>query len=594
MLLLLAGYYGKRNAAAEEARNKMRSKDSVYFVFFSMIIFCIFGYGIHRIFGFVIFPDEFGYWASAAAGAGYDWSGLTSLGSYYSYGYGLLLFPILKLFSDSVMAYRAAIAVNALLMCVSAVFIDRIVRIFFPKTEKVRLIFASGIAVFYPGFIFYMQMTLTEALLMFLYAAVCYQVLGLLERPGGLKAVMLALTLVYMYFVHMRTIGIIIACVLTLLLWMLKKPECRKKVFLFLGLLLVLGIIGLSLKEAVTGAIYSGASAAKLSANDYKGQWWKFADLISLQGMREFIIGCAGKLFYLGMASFGIFYWAVWHLAKNILVLFRKRARKEEAGAAEWGALFLLLTVIFQFLIAAVYMKDASRIDNIVYGRYNDFLLPVLLGIGVLEMLESKRLLKGTAVICTASAAAVPLINWLAGENRLEAIHGYFIVGISYLLNEKTTDMHVYFWQAYALGCLLCLGAGACVWLAGRKNNACFVLCLLIGLEIGLGIQASEHYVYYYNSINYSDMAIKAVMEEEALSERNLLYLHESGEAYASYLQFLMRDRPIGVITKEDIAKRNEIKNEILIAASGTSCRRELEKLYKECKETYSFLLFYN
>ena len=60
----------------------------------------------------VYYPDEFGYWASAANWIGYDWSGLTALNSYYSFGYSLLLVPVLKICSGAVMAYRTAVALN--------------------------------------------------------------------------------------------------------------------------------------------------------------------------------------------------------------------------------------------------------------------------------------------------------------------------------------------------------------------------------------------------------------------------------------------------------------------------------------------------
>ena len=52
-------------------------------------------YGIFAIIGFSAFPDEFGYWSVAAAILGYDWSSITGLGPYYSYGYSVLLTPIL-------------------------------------------------------------------------------------------------------------------------------------------------------------------------------------------------------------------------------------------------------------------------------------------------------------------------------------------------------------------------------------------------------------------------------------------------------------------------------------------------------------------
>ena len=91
------------------------SAPQVDLLFCIVLLTCVLMYGIGRIYGFIIYPDEFGYWASAARVLGYDWSKIASLGSYYSYGYSILLIPILFLFHNPVAAYRAAIVVNVFL-----------------------------------------------------------------------------------------------------------------------------------------------------------------------------------------------------------------------------------------------------------------------------------------------------------------------------------------------------------------------------------------------------------------------------------------------------------------------------------------------
>lgn len=87
------------------------------FIILLLIGFC--GYFVSQSYGFLLYPDEFGYWTYAAMLAGYDWSDVVSLGSYYSYGYSLILFPIFILCKNAVIAYRVAIAVNffLLVMC---------------------------------------------------------------------------------------------------------------------------------------------------------------------------------------------------------------------------------------------------------------------------------------------------------------------------------------------------------------------------------------------------------------------------------------------------------------------------------------------
>ncbi len=81
-----------------------KNKAVVYLILLILLCFCLCQYGLQRIFGFSLFPDEFGYWAPAAKMLGWDWSETTSLGSYYSFGYSLILAPILYFVKDSIMA----------------------------------------------------------------------------------------------------------------------------------------------------------------------------------------------------------------------------------------------------------------------------------------------------------------------------------------------------------------------------------------------------------------------------------------------------------------------------------------------------------
>ena len=79
---------------------KTRTKADKHLLFIIFILLGIYQYGIGKICGFTMVPDEFGYWASAAENVGYDWSEVASLGSYYSFGYSFVLTPILWAFRD--------------------------------------------------------------------------------------------------------------------------------------------------------------------------------------------------------------------------------------------------------------------------------------------------------------------------------------------------------------------------------------------------------------------------------------------------------------------------------------------------------------
>ena len=103
----------------------IRHKYSIIFITF---LFCVYEYSITRVYGFILFPDEFGYWSYAAKLAGYDWSDIVSLGSYYSYGYSLILFPIFLLCKDAILAYRVAVSINFVLLAGGYVILLGIVK----------------------------------------------------------------------------------------------------------------------------------------------------------------------------------------------------------------------------------------------------------------------------------------------------------------------------------------------------------------------------------------------------------------------------------------------------------------------------------
>ncbi|MDE5933729.1 MAG: hypothetical protein K2H40_14770, partial [Lachnospiraceae bacterium] len=380
-----------------------------YLLLFMFLVFCIYQYSVHRLYGFSIYPDEFGYWASAAQWLGYDWSNVASLGYYYSFGYSLLLTPILWLCHDSITAYRAAVFINMSLQCVSIGLLWGIFRrLFCPvdcgaeenRIRKMQTVFAVGVAVFYPAWTFYTQMTLAEALLAFLYVFICYQFVLLLEdwKTGNviIRILLLSIAFLYLHFVHMRTVGVAAAAVLVLAFYLWHRPGYRKLLYIFAAVLIIGASAGLCVKGIVTDTVYATADAGNLAVNDYVGKLRILKGMFTWNGIKQFLQSCAGKLYYLGMASFGLFYPAAACCIKRSAVLlhnfFRKNEKKEKRKT-DWFYFFLFLSMLGQFMVVAVSVKGTGRLDSIIYGRYNEYLLPVFMGIGIWVLLNTRHLL---------------------------------------------------------------------------------------------------------------------------------------------------------------------------------------------------------
>ena len=65
-----------------------------------------------------VIGDEFGYWSAAAFITDKPWHSLVSTNSYYGWGYGVILSPILYILSqEPVVMYQTAIVVNGIMLC---------------------------------------------------------------------------------------------------------------------------------------------------------------------------------------------------------------------------------------------------------------------------------------------------------------------------------------------------------------------------------------------------------------------------------------------------------------------------------------------
>lgn len=576
-----------------KAERGMKARINRYAVWTLLMILCIFQYGIQRIYGFTVYPDEFGYWASAAEMAGYDWSEVASIGPYYSFGYSLILFPILKVFGGGIAAYRAAIFVNVLLMCASLFMIERIIQKIFPDITTEIGYLLGGAAVLYPAWIFYMQMTMSEAVLFFVFVLDVYLFLAYTERRKTRTAVALALSFAYGYCVHMRTVGIVIAGVLALLGWLVFGRGKKRGLAVGFAVLLTAGIVAVWLKDRTIAEVYTQAAEGGLANGDYGGQIRKLARIFTLSGMWRLVKEMIGKLYYLGISSFGMFYWGLGWCLKECMQLARDIVKSKETRTAGWTALFLLLSVMGQTMISSIFMYDAVKIDGLIYGRYNELLVPVLAAIGLAVMLQSRRMFSVTALIGAALGGMTLLLLEEIEQRNLSGIRGWHVPGISYLLLEENVETGSYMRNTWILGFGIMLLVCVCVWVCRRRRNMWWLLSGILVMEIAAGLQISSHYTYKVNNTVYRDLMIPAKIKEYGEKARIIWYLDEGTSPFVDLVQLQIPDRTIYVMHVEELADADS-SNSMMITARETEQSDMLEQMFHEKIMTNHFCLYYN
>lgn len=568
-------------------------KEYRYFIILILIIFCVFQYGIRKIFGFTIYPDEFGYWASAAKSVGYDWSEVASMGSYYSFGYSAFLFPILKIFSNSVTAYRAAVFLNMLLMCVCVFLFQKIMEKIFPEVEKGRSILVSGIAVLYPAWIFYMQMTMAEGILFFLFVLAGYLFVLFVDTQRVIVAVFLGVTLIYFYCVHMRTVGVLIACIICLMLWAIVGKGKKKRLFLFGIAVALSGILAFYMKNRTVEEVFTYAKQSELVGNDYQSQWKKFADIFTFSGFVRFLQEIIGKIFYLGLASFGLFYPAFGWCVKNSIILVRNIKNKKLIQTGDWFALFLLLAVTSEVLISSIFMHGSTTLDSLIYGRYNDFLVPVMMLIGIVAMCRKRLWWVFTLTCGTLSGGMALLLLGMAERYQMSKLRGYHIAGISYLIDEKNSNIALYFRDTWLLGFGLMILVSLLIWLSNRWKSSWWMLTGILAIEIVTGIQISDHYIYPANNTNYESLQIADCLREHCEEKDVIYFLDEEKPEFVDFIQMQLPEKVIHVTTREEY-EENGIFSDFLLTSAETQYDKELSAQYSERLETNTFCLYYN
>lgn len=568
-------------------------RDKLVFVAVLLLFYALFQLGIKQICGFTVYPDEFGYWANAARIIGWDWSEIVSLGSYYSFGYSFLLVPILYFAPDSITAYQMAIFINMLFMCLGYVLLCMITEKLFGNMPRTLRYLTSGVAVLYPAWIFYMQMTLTEALLMSLFVLVIYLFVGFIDRTRVLMGILLAVALVYFYVVHMRTVGTILACGITLFLWGITNSRNRKYGFIVLGLIIIAFIGAFYIKELVQQSVYMNVSTEKLAVNDYIGKIGHIRYLFSAEGFGNLISHLTGKIVYWGVATLGLIYWAFAWMICRIVSLVRKIKNRQECGTNEWFALFLFLTSLAQVAISSLFYIHGKSLDVYMNGRYIDYLVPVLVMTGLYYLYICEKRLGKTILFSVLHITLSIIMAVSIWDEDTQNIRGYFQIAINWLLSSDVVKTGVHLIKIALVGVLFLVFMLFLMWLIQKKDGFIWLFSLLMLIEIGIAYVSGIQYSYYTNNLNYRQLLFVYVVEEKCIPNAEIYYLDDGSTQWIDFIQMQLRERSIKVVT-EDTFEQKSADVDILFAVNNERNKEKYSSQFDKYVEESLLILFYN
>ena len=586
-------------------------KSHIYTAIFFLTLFVIYQYGILRIYGMSEYPDEFGYWSTAAHMIGWDWSQVASRGSYYSFGYSLILIPILKFCEDSVSAYRVAVFVNFSFMAISFFLLKEIYKRIFAEQVEGEEILAIGLAVLYPAWSFYAQITLVDSLLIFMVILISYLWIRFVEVPNLKWGIALVAAVIYNYSLHMRSAGILVAVVMVLMLWVWKHPSYWKGIFF-----LLLAVIGLFfavgwIKGSVQGNVFAEASKESLNVNDFGGQWSKVDFLLSTEGLKQAFVIVMGKVLYLGIAGAGLAYVAFIWCGKQVAEWLKREvfagnqmgktdffengviAENENAVVKSWFGVLLTLMVLGQLAVCVIYTIRTNNTDWLVYGRYIEAFVPMTIFVGTSYALQKSLSWKawiGFFGIYTLAALACICKVWGKTTDNIRGVHS---VGTSFLIGDGTVEPVKFFLMAWGVGLLIMILAGCLLRWFREDRFSISIMAIVYAVLAIWSIHASEKYTYLANENMAGELILVNVLEEQLAEEKKIYYLEEKNENWISYVQMQLREQALSVISIEELEKLDLEKSAVVVDGE-TKCMEYMEENYNRKIAGNYHYVFYN
>ena len=631
------------------------------------------------------YPDEYGYWANSSFFIGQNWSQTANSVWYYSYGYSILLIPsrlLAMLFHWTWrQLYESMIVVQSGMIVGSFLIAVRLSKRYMAELNWLVRDFACLAVFVYPTYIVYAHVTWTETTLLFTFWIFLYTMMRMTDKPSVKNHIGFALIAFYIFMVHQRCLGIVIAAVMIVVAMRLVKRNTLTQTACFLLVLLCSncvhsiikgklqndlylaytpaslreiagyawnkttllllaaslfillclwlvergkGIIAVVLVLAVVSAgvgfiFYNfslieqaaGSVDKRLAQNDFAGQLWKVKDVFSFPGFLRLLISIVGKWFYLASASGLIICFGMWELLKKFVVLTVKGIKclfyiiikkkddytlSESAGRAGtsiwlWG---MFLSWLGVFSLSAIGMIGISRVDNLVYGRYHEFTMGILVLYGFYSLVKDKRWKRHLISFLVLYGLAA----WLCQDLINDLKNRFYEVCHSIMMGRLMIDGQVppaKLWEI--AGCAALAGIIVCAavkvqqskFVKYERRRIVAILTAVICVYGGMGMYKTYDYVIRQNYTQEVSQPSIAAWVNMFYQGENIYFLKDT----ASYrdglaMQYKLNDKLVSFRMLPDI---NPEEDAFYITGTEYGLSEEAQSKFGTIVETRKFTL---
>lgn len=550
---------------------KYKEKDRfvlIEIVLFSILILGIGLRSINNLYGIITGVDDFGYICNANYFLGIErWKDLAGTLSYYSYGYSLVLLPLMMVFKNPIILFRGIVIMNVCMLVASFMVSIKVVEKMHKSISKRVIVFACFIANIYPANFVYSKYVFSEILVVLLFWILLLLLLNLCDDYNWKSVVLLGIICVYTFYVHQRTLSVLCAIAFTLLILALKKKIPVKGALFFFLIAIILIFAGKYVKGILIDSVYQNNE--QIGINDFSGQISKLKYVFNKNNIFNIMLGFLGKIYYflvstvfvggLGLIQF---------IKKSLFSIWGKESKEEN-----YAAVFISITFLLMMLIQTYFLMIPDRFDMVIYGRYIEFMYGILIVEGMFAIMEyfpkeykNILILLFVAIVCGCSAIVLfeRLDLKILTTYLIPAVYGFF--NVKYNLKES---MYL----------SLLIIAIACIFLLfnckiiKRKEIRAFSVALVLVF----------FWTKNYSLINNDILNDQKLLKDEYLEMANyitdysgeidILYEDNLGLDRMRELQYLCPDKELHLVAAEDI---QGFPNHLILTERATLFEEEL------------------
>lgn len=450
---------------------------------------------------FAISPDEPANLAMARwlSGRGY-WSMFDNAA--YRPGLAPLLVPVFWITDDTEVVFRLALVVTAALGGIAAILLAVITRRL-SDVGPLAACVVAGIVAITPAALSASAHVWSEPLVTVLFLATLLCLLRYGDRPSS-SASFAAVTLGgAAYLVHSRMLPLLVVVALIICV-----PLGRRGRWLRATVLAVYAVALALASSAWTGTIEANVWTEAAAFNTFGAVAERLTDPV------EVARSTAGQLWYVLASSLGIAGLGAIRAIDEALAPARQRARDHR---------ILLAASLPLVALSIVFMADRDRVDQLIYGRYNDAILWPFAAIGLATIVAMvERRITGSDPIARRAIVLVPATIVITG----------LIVGLS--LRARARRQLELVDMIAGLGPVVEPGQALPVLAISAGSIVLFVLIVTVAL-------------FADRRIGLLGVAVAAIMIGAAgvVTHDRLYPVHELGEASAEVRTIVGRELPV-------------------------------------------------